>query len=205
MLGKALINKKDYIKLKNIKQTPISKRKVIIISGGDGGYGNLGDEWLLQNALIRHTSNLNNYRIIVLMANPKHDKRDRFEYVEDNYEAFKKLKIRSSDIKLIHYYGGGYINDYWIEEKLWLYYFLRKRGFSGKKFYFTGQGLGPLNKTNIKIIKNIANQAAFFGVRDKTYSQSIGGTFMFDESIVSAPSPYVRKTKNLRITNLLRF
>lgn len=162
------------------------KRQYVILTGGDGGYGNLGDEWLLDATLGHYGKIKEKYKVIVLMAKNKNSRNKDFEYIEDNPDVFKKRKIPINRITAVHYYGGGYLNNYWMEEKLWLYDYLVNSGFSKSNFFFTGLGLGPLTSDRIDILKSIASSARFFGIRDECFSKEIGGNFMFDESVFLA-------------------
>lgn len=155
----------------------------IIVTGGDGGYGNLGDEWLRIAATSHYKDIIKRYRVILMIANIPAKRDERFEYIEDTEEAFLKRDIPVENIAALHYYGGGYLNTYWMDEKLWLYDLLTKNGLEKKKIFFTGLGLGPFDTKALAKLHGIAKGVGIFGVRDDHYLKSVGGDFMFDESV----------------------
>ena len=162
-----------------------SVKKYVIVTGGDGGYGNLGDEWLSAGVLSHYGGILKKYTVVMVIANIPKNRDERFMYVEDNPGAFDKLGIKVNDIAALHYYGGGYLNTYWMDEKLWLYDHLITKGLPEDKVFFTGLGLGPLDDTSTGKLHELAEKVGEFGVRDRHYLNSIGGEFMFDESIAT--------------------
>ncbi len=162
-----------------------SVKKYIIVTGGDGGYGNLGDEWLREAALSHYENILEKYKVLIVIANIPSSHNKRYEYVKDTPEAFAKLAIKVDDIAALHYYGGGYLNSYWMKEKLWLYDLLTKQGLTKDKIFFTGQGLGPFDNEELKEVQAIARSVQQFGTRDRYFVDSVGGSFMFDESVTT--------------------
>lgn len=162
-----------------------SIKKYVIVTGGDGGYGNLGDEWLSAGVLSHYDDILKKYTVVMVIANIPKKRDDRFTYVEDTPEAFDKLNIKTTDIAALHYYGGGYLNTYWMDEKLWLYDHLVEKGLPEEKAFFTGLGLGPLDDVSTSKLHKLAEKVGEFGVRDRHYLSVIGGEFMFDESIAT--------------------
>ncbi len=158
------------------------KKASIVVTGGDGGYGNLGDEALLESVKEFYHQYLEKFNVIILMANTPLTQNDGFVYVKDDIESWEKANINTKDIKLVHYYGGGYLNKYWFEEKIWLYRYLCEQGLSSKKVVFTGQGLGPFNEKQMTEIGDIAKNSAVFAMRDNAF-QSPKTSFSFDETI----------------------
>jgi polysaccharide pyruvyl transferase WcaK-like protein len=161
------------------------KKKFIILTGGDGGTGNLGDEFILSAIKKFYQPFTQKFKIIILKHDlPKRLPRDRFTYINDFEENFALLKIPTSDIAIVHYYGGGYLNKYWYEDKIWLYRYLIHKGLDTKKFIFTGQGLGPFAKNQKKELSKIVNQVLYFGVRDKlSIKEFPKAVFNFDDTI----------------------
>lgn len=159
-------------------------RSIIFVTGGDGGYGNLGDEWLADSVRLRYEKIKKKYKVIFLMQCPRPDG-DGFFYVRDYLEDIKAMNVPINKIKAVHFYGGGYLNNYWNHLKLWFFDYLVEMGFSPKKIFFTGVGIGPLNLKNFIKIKKISNAVNYFGTRDGYNNRLIKNRFMFDESIYS--------------------
>ncbi len=159
------------------------RRKYILLTGSDGGYGNIGDEWLSESVKSRYSKIKKHYNVVILMAIVPTKAGDGFEYVGDDIDSYRKRNISVCDIKAVHYYGGGYLNSLWIKEKLWLYDYLMKSGLSPKKVIFTGAGIGPLSKAGIDKIRLISERSPIFGTRDRNFEKSVGGVFMFDETV----------------------
>lgn len=158
-------------------------KKYIFLTGGDGGYGNLGDEWLFQAAVSHYNDLTDKYHVVALTAHQPINPLPNLRYVADNKEAFEALAIPFERIKAVHYYGGGYLNTHWIDEKLWFYDYLVKKGFDKKKIFFTGIGLGPFSDEHKSKLGQLANESPLFGTRDRSFSDAIISQFTFDESI----------------------
>lgn len=159
------------------------KKQYIILTGGDGGFGNLGDEWLLESVKKRYKRIKKHYRVVILMTYPPKYDLSGFYYCADNLSAFKSKNIEPKDVAALHFYGGGYINSFWIKDKLWVYNYLKQAGLPDDKVFFTGVGLGPLDTKEASYVGNIARSVAFFGKRDNSFRKEIGGVLTFDESI----------------------
>src|SRR5690348_12975410 len=132
------------------------KKPYIILSGGDGGFGNLGDEFILETSKKFYKRYQKHFNIIILRhvigdSMPK----DGFTYIYDYEDNLKELDIPISDIALVHFYGGGFLNQYWYKDKIWLYKFLVKKGLHPSKFIFTGQGLGPFSSDQKRELQDI--------------------------------------------------
>lgn len=152
-----------------------------MVTGGDGGWGNLGDELLLQATREFYRPYLEHFDVVVVMARPPADLDDGFIYVGDDLKRFAALEIDAGSVALLHYYGGGYLNDYWYEGKIWLYRHLVARGLDPTRVAFTGQGVGPVGEDVAREIARCARAALVFGTRD--HSTIEDAVFSFDDSI----------------------
>ena len=117
------------------------------------------------------------------MMNPPRRSNDGFHYFPDRRSAYESIGLPNDRVQLVHYYGGGYLNCYWLEEKIWLCELLQEQGFDFKKLIFTGQGLGPFFCPIRKVGSNLS-----FGKRpgwepEKHRREGPGSVFSFDDSI----------------------
>lgn len=167
----------------------LSERKTIIVALGDGGYGNLGDEWLHEAVRMQHLKFNREYNIVCLMARPRKNlSGDNFFYIEDNVTALKRLNLDVENIEMVHFSGGGYLTSLWMKEKMWLYDYLVSQGLTPKKVVFTGAGLGPFTDDELSYVERLAKEVRFFGTRDMIYSEDLPQTdFTFDETIALLP------------------
>jgi polysaccharide pyruvyl transferase WcaK-like protein len=162
----------------------MNQQKYIILTGGDGGYGNLGDEFILAAVKEFYRAFLSNYSVIILQINPPTTPSDGFIYAKDDHTGFKALQINLDDIVLVHFYGGGYLNHYWYEDKIWLLRYLMERGFPLSKVSFSGQGLGPFYPEQELNFRRLTSGINAIGVRDHAWESRIpNAVFSFDESI----------------------
>jgi len=172
--------------------------KYIILTGGDTGANNLGDQWILQGVKDFYKKYLDRYKVIIMRDLPSLNPKDGFFYIADTKEDFEKLSINVEDIKLLHFYGGGYLNEYWYDWKIWQYHYLLKKGLSPRRVVFSGQGLGPFNDSDkLNDLKAIAQHVSLFGVRDRKYLNELkNSVFMFDDSVSLMDFSGMRRKKS---------
>lgn len=159
------------------------QKRYVIVTGSEGGLGNLGDELLQASAKALHRGARASHTVVIpMIIPPRLD--DGFLYVRDRIEAFARLHVPVQQIDLVHFYGGGYLNDYWFDDKLWLYRYLREEGLPPEKFAFTGQGLLPLTAARVNELRRVASECRVFGCRDLQY-ESIGldACLTFDDTV----------------------
>jgi len=155
----------------------------VIVSGGDGGYGNLGDEFLLEATRRFYLEYQDRYTIAIAMANPPIGIDDGFTYFREDAAGLDALEVDVSRIALLHYYGGGYLNALWFEPKMTLYRHLVSSGLAAEKVAFTGLGVGPFEGSQATELGAIARESLVFGTRDRATVDGVSGTLTFDESI----------------------
>ncbi len=165
------------------RTTGTLSRPYIVVTGSEGGFGNLGDEFLLESTLRFYRDYLDRFNVVVAMINPPERADDGFIYVGEDSRAFDALEIDPSRIALLHYYGGGYFNEYWYEAKIGLYRHLISQGLPRNRVAFTGLGLGPFKGSQAEELAGIARESLVFGTRDRSVVDGVGGDFTFDESI----------------------
>ena len=168
-------------------------RSCVVVTGGEGGFGNLGDELLLEATRSFYRDYLDRFEIVIALINPPEPVGDGFTYVGEDLPSFNALGIDPSRIALLHYYGGGYLNEYWYETKIGLYRHLVSGGLRKDRVAFTGLGLGPFTGSQAEELAAIARESLLFGTRDRSVVDGVGGTFTFDESIaLYSPSMTLR-------------
>ncbi|MEI7749375.1 MAG: polysaccharide pyruvyl transferase family protein [Candidatus Moraniibacteriota bacterium] len=158
-------------------------RKYILLIGGDGGWGNLGDESILAVAKKFYRGYGIRYKVVIFTENPPMIP-DGFCYRKNVREFFRSEAIVSKDVALIHYYGGGYLNKYWYDQKIWLLREAVSFGVPYERIVFSGQGLGPFLPDQEKEMGSICRHSPLFGTRDTIWQERIPNlTFSFDDTI----------------------
>ena len=177
--------------------------KNIILTGSDGGFNNLGDEFILDAVISKYLSMPKISKIFLLSTKPLNRYSDDrvVNLLESDKDSIKKLDLRSIDI--IHYYGGGYLNYFWYDEKFWLYHHAMSKGFPKDKVVFTGQGLGPFKNSQLADIKKVAKNSSIFSCRDSISLSYIYpyGFNDFDDTISLMPR-YKPKARSRLCWNL---
>ena len=156
-------------------------RPLIVLTGGDGGFGNLGDEFLLRSVKEFYAGYLDRFDVVVAMMNPPDATRDGFTYVKESAAGFSA--IDTGRVALLHYYGGGYLNRYWYEPKIALYRHLCRMGC---------RRIGSPSPVRVSVRSSASRLPSLpvsrrgslvFGTRDRAIVDGVGGVLTFDESI----------------------
>lgn len=128
-------------------------RKYRVAILGYYGFGNLGDEILLQAVLeILNRCSLDREKIIVLSNNPKQTSED-FNVASVNRWSFRDVitTLRESDTLLLG--GGGLFQDTTsIKSCIWYWGVSRLANFLGVKLWALGQSIGPLHSRLARIL-----------------------------------------------------
>lgn len=138
-----------------------------ILLAGYYGFGNLGDEAILQ-MFIKHfkeSNNINN--IIVLSGNPEETSK-RYDVKSVNrYSIVSIIKHMLRSDALI-FGGGSLLQDVTSKRSIYYYLFLMwSAKLMGKKVVLLSQGIGPIiHKTNFKNASKILKKADIITVRD---------------------------------------
>lgn len=164
--------------------------RYILLTGGDGGFGNLGDELLLRAAKDLYRPLLDSYTVVVAKLNPGTSVSDGFVHVREDADALDAMGVGARDLALVHYYGGGYLNDHWYDTKMRLYRDLVGAGLDPGRVAFTGQGVGPLDPERTVELTRIAGESLLFGGRDRAGALGMRGRLTFDDTI-ALYSPFI--------------
>ena len=133
------------------------------------GFGNLGDELLLQSCIgILNRQGISREKIIVLSNNPK-ETSESFHVDTCNRWRIREVihAFRNSDALLLG--GGGLFQDSTsIKSCVWYWGILRLAKFLGCKIIAIGQSFGPLNsKLSLWLTRNAMNSCSVIHVRDE--------------------------------------
>ncbi len=138
-----------------------------VVISGYYGYGNAGDEAVLEAIILQLREHEPSIEITVLSANPSITSQD---FNVESVKRFSPLKviraIRKCDLLISG--GGSLLQD--VTGKFTLSYYLGiikiARRF-GKKYVILGQGYGPIHKkSNEKKIRRLLNGASLITLRD---------------------------------------
>lgn len=164
--------------------------KNIILTGSDGGFNNLGDEFILDAIIKKYLDDPLVSTVYLLTAKPVLSRytSDKLVNLKDGTKHSGELPDLN-DIALVHYYGGGYLNSYWYDEKMWLYRYLVSKGFPKNKIIFTGQGVGPLDESKASDLYKVSEEVAMFDCRDLISLKYLGAKAFcdFDDTITLMP------------------
>jgi len=163
------------------RQRKAPHRPCVVVTGSDGGFGNLGDELLARATRQFYAEYLDRFDVTIAQLNPPERAGDGFTYVPESAEGLAAIDPKR--VVLLHYYGGGYLNRYWYDAKIALYRDFVARGLPPEYVVFTGQGLGPFTPEQAAELADIARRSLQFGTRDRLVVDGVEGAFTFDESI----------------------
>lgn len=110
------------------------------------GFGNLGDELLLQACLeILEKHGIEREKIIVLSNNPS-ETSENFHVDSVNRWKFREVSAAFRESEKLILGGGGLFQDSSsIKSCIWYWYIVRLAKFLGLKIFALGQSIGPLN------------------------------------------------------------
>lgn len=138
-----------------------------ILLAGYYGFGNLGDEAILEMFLMyfRDSSNIKN--VVVLSGNPEEtNKRYNVKSI-DRYNIISVVKYLFKTDALV-FGGGSLLQDVTSKRSIHYYLFLIKLAkLMGKKVVLLSQGIGPIvHESNLKYASKVLKKADIITVRD---------------------------------------
>ena len=138
-----------------------------ILLAGYYGFGNLGDEAILEMFLkyFKDSSNINN--VVVLSGNPEETKEKYNIEAIDRYNIISVVKCLFKTDALV-FGGGSLLQDVTSKRSIHYYLFLIKLAkLMGKKVVLLSQGIGPiLHEANFKYASKVLKSADIITVRD---------------------------------------
>lgn len=139
-----------------------------ILLAGYYGFGNLGDEAILEMVLKQLLEITDRDNITVLSGNKEETSNKYNINTIDRYNVLSIIK-RLKTSNAIVFGGGSLLQDVTSKRSIYYYLFLIKLAkLMGNKVIMLSQGIGPiLNEKSKKITSNTLNKVDFITVRDK--------------------------------------
>jgi len=175
-----------------------------ILLAGYYGFGNLGDEAILEMVLIQLLEITDRNNITVLSGNKKET------YKKYNINTVNRYNILSIIRKLISsdalvFVGGSILKDVTSKRSIYYYLFLIKLAkVMGNKVIMLSQGIGPiLNERSKKITSNTLNKVDSITVRDKQSKEFLQQIGVIENKIHLSSDPVInfRSEENQNFRN----
>lgn len=149
-----------------------------ILLAGYYGFGNLGDEAILEMVLKQLLEITSRENITVLSGNKDETSSKYNISTIDRYNALSIIKRLKTSNALV-FGGGSLLQDVTSKRSIYYYLFLIKLAkLMGNKVIMLSQGIGPiLNEKSRKITSNTLNKVDYISVRDnqsKEFLENIG-------------------------------
>lgn len=152
----------------------IRKRRYNVVMSGYYGFGNAGDEAILQSIHQNIDSSGGDISITVLSSDPE-DTKERYGYDAVNrFELFSVIKALKNCDALVSG-GGSLLQDHTSTRSLFYYLMIiRASEFFGKKVMVYANGIGPVRKKiNRRLVRRIVGRADVITLRDEVSAQEL--------------------------------
>ncbi len=139
-----------------------------ILLAGYYGFGNLGDEAILQMFLKHFKDSKNINDIVVLSGNPE-ETSEKYDVKSINRYSIRSIIKHMSKSDALVFGGGSLLQDVTSKRSIYYYLFLILAAkVMHKKIVLLSQGIGPIiHKSNFKYASKILKKADIITVRDK--------------------------------------
>lgn len=157
----------------NILNSAKDEKEYDVAISGYYGFENSGDDALLYAIIASLKKYMPNIRIVVLSENPKSTARAYRVDSEKRFDFFKVSKTLKKSRMLING-GGSLIQDATSSHSL--YYYLWVMNYAkklGLKVYLYANGIGPVKKHNLNVVRKIANKADLITLRDNISAEEL--------------------------------
>jgi len=173
-----------------------------ILLAGYYGFGNLGDEAILEMVLKQLLEITDRDNITVLSGNKEETSRKYNIKTIDRYNVLSII-IRLKESSALVFGGGSLLQDVTSKRSIYYYLFLIKLAkLMGNKVIMLSQGIGPiLNEKSKKITSNTLNKVDFISVRDKQSKEFLENIGVDESKISLSADPVINfksdeKTEN---------
>ncbi|MDD2494952.1 MAG: polysaccharide pyruvyl transferase CsaB [Tissierellia bacterium] len=175
-----------------------------ILLAGYYGFGNLGDEAILEMVLNQLFQITHRNNITVLSGNKKETSQKYNVNTIDRYNVFSILrKLMSSDALVFG--GGSLLQDVTSKKSIYYYLFLIKLAhLMGNKVVMLSQGIGPIiNERSRRLTAINLNKVEFITVRDKQSKDFLVQIGVLENKIHLSADPVInfRAEENLNYKN----
>lgn len=163
-----------------------------ILLAGYYGFGNLGDEAILEMVLKQLLQITDRNNITVLSGN-KRETSDKYNVnTIDRYNVLSIIKKLTGSDALV-FGGGSLLQDVTSKRSIYYYLFLiRLAHFMGNKVVMLSQGIGPiLNERSKKITAKSLNKVDFITVRDKQSKEFLEEIGVEENKIYLSADPVI--------------
>jgi polysaccharide pyruvyl transferase CsaB len=175
-----------------------------ILLAGYYGFGNLGDEAILEMVLKQLFQITDRKNITVLSGNKEETSRKYNVNTIDRYNIFSILKKLMKSDALV-FGGGSLLQDVTSKRSIYYYLFLIKLAhLMNNKVVMLSQGIGPiLNKRSRKFTAETLNKVEFITVRDKQSKEFLEQIGVLENKIHLSADPVInfRADENLSFNN----
>lgn len=168
-----------------------------ILLAGYYGFGNLGDEAILEMFLKQIKSSSNIDKITVLSGNPTETHKKYDVDAIDRYSIYTVIKkLKKSDALVFG--GGSLLQDVTSKRSIYYYLFLIKIAkLLGKKVIMLSQGIGPIvNKTNFNNTAKVLRKVDFITVRDIKSQEILYKMGLDDKKVAFSADPVINLNSN---------
>ncbi|MFA9423423.1 MAG: polysaccharide pyruvyl transferase CsaB [Sedimentibacter sp.] len=163
-----------------------------ILLAGYYGFGNLGDEAILEMALEQILEITDRKNITVLSGNKELTSKKYNVDTIDRYNLFSIIKkLKMSDILVFG--GGSLLQDVTSKRSIYYYLFLiRLAKIMNNKIIMLSQGIGPIiNENSKRAVSNTLSMVDFITVRDKHSKEFLENIGVHENKIFLSTDPVI--------------
>lgn len=163
-----------------------------ILIAGYYGFGNIGDEAILESVINKLSTKLDNIEIEVLSAKPNKTL-DKYDIPCIDRRSFPQVlkAIKKCDLLVIG--GGSLLQDITSKKSIYYYLAIIYMGLAfNKKIMMYSQGIGPIHRRmNRSLTSQLLNRVDFITVRDNNSKKQLVNMGVTDSKIAVAADPVI--------------
>ena len=167
-----------------------------ILIAGYYGFGNIGDEAILQSVITKLSDRLDNIEIQVLSAKPNKTL-DKYNIPYIDRKSFLGVLKAVRDCDLLVIGGGSLLQDVTSKKSIYYYLAVILMGIAfRKKVMMYSQGIGPIKrKINRYLTSFLLNRVDFITVRDNNSKNELIDMGVLEGNIAVAADPVIGLNK----------